>query len=155
LKDSPLILKPPCSSGSELVFHIEASGDWKKTFHRILTEPSAVSGKRSGTVVIQEQAIGTEYAVGTASVDGRHHLAHLIKYNKTSADGRQTVFDHVEFVPYDKEVLGDMWEYTQKVLNALGVRYGAAHTEIMLTEEGPRLIETSARMIIFSLAQRR
>lgn len=147
LQEAPLIIKPPMSSGSEMVFHIDSNGDWKKAFHKILTEPSVISGKKSESVVIQEQAIGTEYAVGTVSANGKHYLVHLIKYNKTSSGERKTVYDHVEFVPYDKDVLGDLFEYTKKVLDALGVRFGATHTEIMLTKNGPRLIETSARMI--------
>ena len=147
LKDEPLIIKPPMSSGSEMVFHIAANGEWKKAFHHILREPSVISGKRSETVVIQEEAVGTEYAVGTVSANGRHYLVHLIKYNKTSSGERKTVFDHVEFVPYEKDILGDLFDYTQKVLDALGIRYGATHTEIMLTKNGPRLIESSARMI--------
>jgi biotin carboxylase len=147
LQDVSLIIKPPMSSGSEMVFHIPAKGDWKNSFQHILTEPSVVSGKKSETAVIQEQAIGTEYAVGTISADGKHCLVHLIKYHKTTSGGRQTVFDYVEFVPFDKQVLGDLFEYTQKVLDALGVRWGATHTEVMLTKNGPRLIESSARMI--------
>ncbi len=147
LIDAPLILKPPMSSGSEMVFHIAAGDDWKKAFHQILTEPSVLSATTSKTVVIQEQAIGTEYAVGTVSANGKHYLAHIIKYNKTSVGERKTVFDHVEFVPYDKNSLGELFDYVQKILDALGVRFGAAHTEIMLTKNGPRLIETSARMI--------
>ncbi len=147
LQDGPLIIKPPSSSGSEMVFHIPAKGDWKKSFNQILTEPSIISGKRNESVVIQELAVGTEFAVGTVSAHGKHFLAHLIKYNKTSSGERQTVFDHVEFIPYDKEILGDLFEYTQQALDALGIRWGAAHTEIMLTKKGPRLIESSARMI--------
>jgi len=147
LNQTPLIIKPPASSGSEMVFHIAAGGDWKKAFHQILTKPSIVTGKRSETAVIQEQAIGTEYAVGTVSAHGRHYLAHLIKYHKMSSGGRKTVFDHVEFVPHDKESMSDLFDYTQRVLDAVGVRWGATHTEIMVTKNGPRLIETSARMI--------
>lgn len=147
MQDEPLILKPPSSSGSEMVFHIPEKGNWKKAFQQILTEPSVISGKRSESVVIQEQAIGTEYAVGTVSANAKHYLVHLMKYNKTSSGDRQTVFDHVEFVPHDREILGDLFEYTQSALDALGVRWGATHTEIMLTKNGPRLIESSARMI--------
>jgi biotin carboxylase len=147
LQNEPLIIKPPSSSGSEMVFHIAAKGDWKKAFRHILTEPSVISGEKSESVVIQEMAIGTEYAVGTVSANGKHYLVHLMKYNKTSSGERQTVFDHVEFVPHDKEVLGDLFDYVQKALDALGVRWGATHTEIMLTKNGPRLIESSARMI--------
>jgi biotin carboxylase len=147
LENAPLILKPAMSSGSEMVFHISAGDEWKHAFHQILNEPSVLTGKKNETVVIQEQAIGTEYAVGTISANGKHHLVHLIKYTKISGGGRKTVYDHVEFVPYDKNILGDLFEYTQKSLDALGVRWGATHTEIMMTEKGPRLIESSARMI--------
>ena len=106
-----------------MVFHIAAGADWKKAFHHILTEPSAISCTTSKTAVIQEQAIGTEYAVGTVSARGKHYLAHLIKYNKTSVGDRKTVFDYVEFVPFDKTTLGELFEYTQKTLDALGVRF--------------------------------
>jgi carbamoylphosphate synthase large subunit len=146
LEDCPLIIKPPVSSGSEKVFHIPANGDWKKAFHRILAEP-VLSGARSETAIIQEQAIGTEFAVGTVSANGRHFLTHLMKYNKTSVGEHKTVFDHVEFVPHDQDALGDLFDYTKRALDALGIRFGAAHTEIMLTKKGPRLIESSARMI--------
>lgn len=146
LVDSPLIIKPPMSAGSDKVFHISAKGNWKMDFNRILTEPSKITGKISETVVVQEQAIGTEFAVGTVSANGKHYLAHLIKYNKTSSHNRKTVFDYVEFVSYSEEEHGELFDYTQKALDALGIRWGAAHTEIMLTKKGPRLIESGARM---------
>ncbi|KGP64101.1 hypothetical protein EP47_08120 [Legionella norrlandica] len=146
LADSPLIIKPPISAGSDKVFHIPAMGDWKRAFNHVLTEPSKITGKISETVVVQEQAIGTEFAVGTVSANGKHYLAHLIKYNKTSSNDRKTVFDYVEFVPYSEGIHSELFDYTQKALDALGVRWGAAHNEIMLTEKGPRLIESGARM---------
>jgi biotin carboxylase len=147
LSRAPLIVKPPESSGSEMVFHVPPGGDWKPAFQHVLTTPSVLTGQVSATAVLQEQAIGTEYAVGTVSANRRHYLVHLIKYNKTAVGDRKTVFDHVEFVPHDRTVLGDLFDYTQRVLDAVGVRWGATHTEIMVTKDGPRLIETSARMI--------
>jgi biotin carboxylase len=146
LQDAPLIIKPPISAGSDKVFHIPAHGDWKRAFNRVLTEPSKITGSVSETVVVQEEAIGTEYAVGTVSANGKHFLSHLMKYNKTSSNDRKTVFDHVEFVPYGEQ-LAEVFEYTKKALDALGIRWGAAHNEIMLTKDGPRLIESGARMI--------
>ncbi|WP_058477075.1 ATP-grasp domain-containing protein [Legionella steigerwaltii] len=146
LSDSPLIIKPPISAGSDKVFHIPARGDWKKAFNQVLSEPSKLTGKMNETVVVQELAIGTEFAVGTVSANGKHYLTHLIKYNKTSFNDRQTVYDYVEFVPYSEEMYGELFAYTQKALDALGIRWGAAHNEIMLTKDGPRLIETGARM---------
>lgn len=147
LLESSLIIKPPISAGSDKVFHIPAKGDWKKAFNRVLTEPSFLTGKINETAVVQEEAIGTEFAVGTVSANGQHYLAHLIKYNKSSVQGRKTIFDHVEFLAYNEEEYGELFAYTKKVLDSLGIRWGAAHTEIMLTQNGPRLIETGARML--------
>ncbi|MBS1953368.1 MAG: ATP-grasp domain-containing protein [Cyanobacteria bacterium SZAS-4] len=146
LIDCPLIVKPAASAGSDNVFHIPARGDWRKAFNQVLSEPSKITGKANETAVVQEQAIGTEFAVGTVSANGKHYLAHLIKYNKMSFNGRETVYDHVEFVPYSEETYGQLFEYTKNALDALGIRWGAAHNEIMLTKDGPRLIETGARM---------
>lgn len=146
LVDASFIIKPPMSAGSDKVFHIPPKGDWKMAFRRVLAEPTKITKKASETVVVQEEAIGTEFAVGTVTANGKHYLAHLIKYNKTSSDDRKTVFDHVEFMNYSKEEHEELFDYTQKVLDALGVRWGAAHTEIMLTRKGPRLIESGARM---------
>jgi biotin carboxylase len=146
LSESPLIIKPPVSAGSDKVFHISAGEDWKKAFNQVLSEPSQITGQKNESVVVQEQAIGTEFAVGTVSANGKHYLAHLIKYNKTSAHDRKTVYDYVEFVPFSAETHGELFEYTQKALDALGIRWGAAHNEVMLTKNGPRLIETGARM---------
>lgn len=146
--DSPLIIKPPISAGSDKVFHVPAGGDWKTPFHRVLDEPSKTTGERNKSVVVQEMAVGTEFAVGTVSAGGKHYLAHLIQYNKTSSsDGQtKTVYDFVEFVPFTAEAHGELFEYTKRALDALGIRWGAAHNEIMLTQNGPRLIETGARM---------
>lgn len=146
LANSPLIIKPPISAGSDKVFHIPAGGDWKAPFNQVLTEPSKITGKPNETVVVQEQAVGTEFAVGTVSANGKHYLAHLIKYNKTTYNGRKTVYDYVEFVPFSTELHGEVFEYTKRALDAVGIRWGAAHNEIMLTKNGPRLIETGARM---------
>ena len=71
----------------------------------------------------------------------------LIKYNKRSSGIRKTVFDYVEYIPFCEKKHGELFDYTKKCLDALGIRWGAAHNEIMVTKEGPRLIETGARML--------
>lgn len=146
MERAPLIVKPPQSAGSDKVFHIAPGGDWQTPFRAVLTEPTKLMEQISETAVVQAQAIGTEFALGTVSADGKHCLTHIIKYNKASLHGRQTVFDHVEFVPYSESEYGELWAYTRRVLDALGIRWGAAHTEVMLTAEGPRLIESGPRM---------
>jgi biotin carboxylase len=146
LEGLPLIVKPASSAGSDNVFHIDAGEDWRPAFRRILLEVSKITGRRNELVVVQEQAFGTEFALGTVSANGRHYLAHIIRYKKTEFEGRKTVYDHVEFVPFVTTENAPLFVYAQKVLDVLGIRWGAAHVEIMLTERGPRLIEVSPRM---------
>ncbi len=146
LLDAPLVVKPPASAGSDKVFHVHAGGDWLSKFEHILSTPTALLGEISETVVVQEMISGTEFCVDTVSAAGKHALAHLIRYSKTSAGDRMTVFDHTEFVEYDRAQYGAIVDFTERALDALGIHWGAAHSEIMLTAAGPRLIETGARM---------
>ncbi|MGZ3695053.1 MAG: ATP-grasp domain-containing protein [Bdellovibrionota bacterium] len=146
LTNAPLVVKPANSAGSDKVFLIPAGGDWKSAFKRVLNEPSKLDGKFHDTAVVQEQAIGTEFAIGTVSANGKHFIGQIIQYTKGTAENRSVVYDRVEFIPFNEQAHGEMWRYTQRVLDALGVRWGAAHNEIMFTKNGPRLIETSPRM---------
>ncbi|MBX9768822.1 MAG: ATP-grasp domain-containing protein, partial [Bdellovibrionales bacterium] len=146
LTEAALIVKPPLSAGSDNVHHVPAGGDWESPFYQILSAHNGLIGGKNETVIVQEQVLGTEYAVDTVSANGQHVLSHLIRYTKKSAGERKTVFDHTEFIPLDSKTHGQMFSYVQKALDALGIRWGAAHSEVMLTKEGPRLIETGARM---------
>jgi biotin carboxylase len=146
LTSAALVVKPPASMGSNNVYHVPPGGDWQRPFDHILSTPTAPLNERSETAVVQEMVIGTEYCVDTVSAAGKHALAHLIKYSKTSAGDRMTVFDHTEFVEFDRDRYGELVDYAERVLDALGIQWGAAHSEIMVTANGPRLIETGARM---------
>ncbi|MBA3662282.1 MAG: ATP-grasp domain-containing protein [Gammaproteobacteria bacterium] len=146
LTHAALVLKPPASAGSDKVFHIRAGEDWKRPFDHILSTPTSLLGKISETVIIQEQITGIEYAVDTVSASGKHVLTDLIRYKKTSAQERMTVYDYTEFVNFDPSQHTELLNYAKQALDALGIRWGAAHSEIMLTQAGPRLIETGARM---------
>jgi hypothetical protein len=37
-------------------------------------------------------------------------------------------------------------DYTTRVVNALGIRWDPAHCEVMLTQDGPTVIEVGARL---------
>jgi biotin carboxylase len=145
LTDAPLILKPAASAGSDNVHHIPPGGDWQTPFDLILSSRTKLRAEANETVIVQEQVFGTEFAVDTVSAAGEHVLAHLIRYNKTSAGDRMTVFDHTEFLPFDPERYGELLAYVRQALDAVGIRWGAAHSEVMLTPDGPRLIEVGAR----------
>lgn len=146
LTPKPLIVKPCESAGSNNVFHVQAHGDWRTPFETILCSQNELLGTKNQSALIQEQLFGTEFAVDTVSANGRHYLAHLIRYQKKQSGNRSTLFDHTEFIAYDHAKHAELIAYTFKCLDALGIKWGAAHSEVMLTDAGPRLIETGARL---------
>src|SRR4029078_4328862 len=144
LTNKALVLKPPISMGSDKVFHIPPGGDWKKVFNYILSTPTTLLQQPNETVIVQEQISGTEYSVDTVSAAGKHVLAHLTRYKKTSVGAGMTIMDYTEFMPFNEEEHGELFNYAKRAVDALGILWGAAHNEIMLTADGPRLIETGA-----------
>jgi biotin carboxylase len=142
LTEKALVLKPPLSMSSDQVYHIQPGEDWKRAFENILSTPTAFLQEPNETVIVQERVTGTEYSLDTVSAAGKHELAHITKYKKISVGNGMTVIDNTEFIPFHHE----LFNYTKQVLDALGICWGAAHSEIMLTSKGPRLIETGARM---------
>jgi len=144
LEHTPLVVKPPKSAGTDDVYRVEAGADWRPTFDRILGKVNVMLG-RNDTVLVQEFAAGTEYIVDTYSADGRHGLVDLCRYTKSSRGERLGIYDCIDFLAPDDPVVDTLLTYTRRVLDALGIRNGAAHAEVMLTDAGPVLIEVGAR----------
>jgi biotin carboxylase len=135
-----LIVKPPESAGTDGVTLVPAGQDWRPAFTALLHQRNKLD-LVNDQVLVQEYLVGTEYVVDTVSHDGVHSVVDICRYRK-----RGTVYDSMEWVPYDLTAYGDLVRYTQAALDALGVRFGAAHSEVMMTSDGPRLIETGSRL---------
>jgi hypothetical protein len=96
-------------------------------------------------VLLEEFAEGTEYLVDSYSVDGRHGLVDVCRYTKLQKGDRIGIYDLVDFLPPDHPDVLELWPYTRQVLDAVGIRNGCCHTEVIITKEGPRLLEVGAR----------
>ncbi|MDQ2837263.1 MAG: ATP-grasp domain-containing protein [Actinomycetota bacterium] len=139
-----LVVKPPNSGGTDDVHMVPAGGDWRPLFDRMVTQVNHL-GLVNGGILIQEFAEGTEYLVDSYSVDGKHGLVDICRYTKLRKGDRIGIYDRVDFLsPEDPEV-ATIWQYTLQILDALGFRNGCGHAEIMLTPDGPRLIEIAER----------
>lgn len=144
LNDAPLVLKPAKSAGTDDVHLVARGGDWRSVFEHILGRVNKL-GIRNHTVLVSELADGVELLVDSYSVDGRHGLVDVCRYDKARRRGRIGIYERVDFLaPTDPDVQA-VWGYTQRVLDAVGIRNGCGHAEIMLTADGPRLIEVAAR----------
>ncbi|MFC5180685.1 ATP-grasp domain-containing protein [Actinomadura harenae] len=141
-----LVIKPPASAGIVNVGRAPGGRGWREQF-------DAINGERdkhdilAEAVLVMEHLTGTEYAVDTVSHHGRHSLTDIIRYDRAEYGEGIAVYNAVEWMPYapDDPVLGPLMDYALAALDAVGLRQWAAHTEIMMTEDGPRLLEVNPR----------
>jgi hypothetical protein len=139
-----LVLKPPKSGGTDNVHFVSAGDDWRPAFDSILGHVNRLD-LVNDAVLVSEFAEGTEFLVDSYSVDGRHGLVDVCRYTKGTRGDRIGIYDCVEFLSPDDPGVLAVWPYTQRVLDAVGIRNGCGHAEVMLTPDGPRLIEVGAR----------
>lgn len=144
LDGGPVVLKPPKSAATDDVHLVAAGQDWRPVFRSILGKVNEF-GVRNEAVLVQELAVGTEYLLDSYSVDGVHGLVDVCRYAKVRRGDRIGVYDLVDFLPPDAPEVGPLWTYVRRVLDAVGVRNGCCHTEVIDTPGGPRLLEVGAR----------
>lgn len=101
--------------------------------------------ERNTHVVAQEYLVGAEYIVNTVSCEGVHHITDVWSTDRITANGVPDLVVAQVLLRSDDPSVGELAPYVHQVLDALGIRYGAAHLEIKLTPAGPRLVEAAAR----------
>ncbi|MEU5302601.1 ATP-grasp domain-containing protein [Streptomyces noursei] len=145
LEGRALVLKPRCSGGTDGVHKVEAGEDWRPSFRRLLGSVNMFD-LTNDSILIQEFASGTEFVVDTYSVDGQMGLVAVVQYSKSTRGNRIGVYDAEDYLLPSDPLVGVLESYTRQVADAVGIRTGCTHTEIMLTDDGPRLIEIAARL---------
>ncbi len=143
LVGADLVIKPPRSASTDGVIRVSASA-WEEPFADLLGSVNRL-GILNDEVVVQEYVTGTEYVVDTFSDDGRHTITDVCRYGKILDGSSVAVYDTMEWVDPTEPVVRELASYARDVLTAVGMRVGAAHVEIMMTERGPLLIEVGAR----------
>ncbi|WP_051829834.1 ATP-grasp domain-containing protein [Streptomyces novaecaesareae] len=139
-----LVVKPANASGTDGVTRHPGGAGWREAVTGLAGGVSR-HGIQLTDVVVQEYVTGVEYAVDTFSHDGVHTVTDIVRYRKLHSGGRMAIYESMEFVPHDAPGHDELLRYTRQVLDALGVRFGVAHTEVMLTDRGPLLMEVNAR----------
>ena len=144
LAGQDLVIKPPKSVCTDGVVRLPGGAGWRDAFKELAGKTNRL-GIVNDRLVAQQYMVGTEYVVDTFSHDGRHTVVDVCRYHKINNGPYMAVYDCMEWLPPDDPVLDDLLPYAIAVLDAVGIRYGSAHIEIMQTADGPRLIEIGAR----------
>lgn len=124
-----------CNNEDELVRHVNAE------LNKI-----NVYGTKNVTLLIQECIKGREYVVNTVSRDGKHILTDMWFYEKIKLDGERNIYDYMKLIVDIEPGHRELVKYTFAVLDAVDYKYGPCHTELMIDEDGPVLIEVNPRI---------
>lgn len=140
-----IVVKPVRSAGNDGVAFCDTPDEAVAAYRAVAKAVNIFSTRNEG-VVAQEYLVGTEYAVNTVSGDGRHRTTDMWRYVKISANGVRDRIAAAVLVPPDAPEWPVLTRHAHQLLDALGVRHGPAHHEIMLTSEGPRPVEVGVRL---------
>ncbi|EEP70391.1 phosphoribosylglycinamide synthetase [Micromonospora sp. ATCC 39149] len=140
-----IVVKPVRSAGNDGVAFCDTPEEAVAAYRSVAGARNIFSLRNDG-VVAQEYLVGTEYVVNTVSRDGRHRATDVWRYTKISANGVRDRISGAVLVPPTAPQWAELVGYAREVLDALQVRHGPAHHEIMLTAEGPCLVEVGVRL---------
>jgi biotin carboxylase len=144
---SKWVIKPRRDAGSHGVFLCETLEEARVAFTKI-TGQITIFGESNDTVLVQEFLAGKEYVVDTVSCQGEHRAVAIWEYDRIHMHGSAFVYldDHLyKSETGEKEEV--MVNYIFQVIDALGVKFGACHAEVMWleSENRPCLVEVGTR----------
>jgi biotin carboxylase len=137
--DLPVVAKPAGLSASRGVHLIRGADDVRAWSRRL------DAYGYTGPVLLEEYLRGPEFSVETLTVDGVHHVVGVTAKDVTPGpEFVETGHRHPAALaePDRAAVAAEATE----LLRASGYRFGPAHTEVVLTARGPRIVESQARL---------
>ena len=138
----PFIVKPADSSGSRGIFEVVdiTNHELVKNAYEYCKPYSKV-----GDVIVEEYMIGPEVSVETLAVDGVCHVIQITDKLTTGAP-HYVEMGHSQPTRLNKKIADKISEVAKAANNAIGIKNGPSHTEIIITSEGPKIVELGARL---------
>lgn len=140
----PIVLKPVESAGSDGV-KLCYTFDEAKAHFELLMNSQMVNGGACPAVLCQEFLKGKEYVIDHVSRDGVHKTMMVWVYDKRHANGAAFVYFGMQPVDVSTPEAKILIAYTRRVLDALEIKHGPTHAEVMMTADGPCLVEMNCR----------
>ncbi len=135
----PCISKPTDNSGSRGVMLIHNEAELREA-----VEYSSSNG-RSGCVIVEEYMQGPEVSVEVITLDGEPYVLQVTDKLTTGAP-HFVEMGHSQPSRLGEEHLAKIRALAKRAVKAVGIQNGPAHVEIILTKQGPKMVELGARM---------
>jgi biotin carboxylase len=141
----PLVVKPAASAGSD---HVVIAHDLAAVCMaaKEILSTSDLFGRPNRALVVQRYLAGTQFAVNSVSQHGVHRIVEVWLDRRTDLGDGRLIYDRMDLLAPDDDRVAMLADYVRPCLDALGIVHGPAHSEVMLTADGPVLIETGARL---------
>ena len=139
----PVIVKPAIGTGSVGVLLAEDKSGLRRA-HEVMSEVGS-RPERPPTLVVEEFIEGPEVCVDAVVQNDEILFDNVIDKPRPMTG---PLFEELEFVTptgLGRAAAAQALELNMRLLNGLGLGTGIGHTEIRISERGPRLIETHAR----------
>ncbi|WP_436938453.1 ATP-grasp domain-containing protein [Staphylococcus xylosus] len=137
--DGNKICKPVDSSGSKGVILIENRDSAEEAFLY------AKKYSKSGKILIEEQMIGNEVSVESITINGKTKVI-AITDKITTGSPYFTEMGHSIHSQLPSTIKRQIEQVTIKAIEALDIKMGPSHTELIITSEGPKIVEVGARL---------
>ncbi|KAL7539664.1 hypothetical protein ACHAXR_010057 [Thalassiosira sp. AJA248-18] len=153
--DTLVVVKPLRGVASDDVHLCSDLPSLRKAFTKILQSPifGSSTAAQHEQVLVQEFATGVEYAIDIVCRDGERKAAALWRYDKRAVNGAPFVYFSTQLASAgeEDEVEKEVCKYAFDALDALGIRWGLSHVEV-IAETSPetgnirvRLVEVNCR----------
>lgn len=137
--DFPLIIKPADAFSSRGVLKVNS-------FNQIMqNENFSRSFSSDNSIIVEEFIEGKEYSIESITFKGQ---THIIQYTeKITTDHPYLVeMGHIQPAELNENSKAEIIEIVKKAIKALELDNCATHTELKLTNKGPKIIEIGARL---------
>jgi biotin carboxylase len=141
----PVVVKPLSSASTDNVYICRTPGDVSRAARTILAADN-VFGLPNTEALVQSYLPGTEYIVDTVSADGQRFVCGVWEYEKQILPSGKNIYDRDVLLAPDTAPVPELIGYVDTVLDALNIRHGPAHAEVIRTDDGPALVELGARL---------
>lgn len=134
----PIILKPIMGTGSMQIYKLESP-------HEVEQALDSIKQTFPDTPVLAEKfLVGTEISVEGFSWNGEHHVIAVTDKLTTGAPYFVEIGHSIPSALED-EIIQEVQKYTLAFLSSIGNQIGPSHTEMIVTEDGPYIIESHTR----------
>lgn len=140
--NSAFIVKPADNSGSRGIVKV---GDLSDHNFISYAYDYARTSSRNGDVVVEEYMKGPEVSVETLTVNGECHVIQITD-KITTGSPHFVEMGHTQPSRLRDDIKRKIADVAIRANKAIGITNGPSHTEIIVTNDGPKIVELGARL---------